>query len=88
MDIKFLGFLDLLSVFAFVLGAFGVFKVFVVVMAIYLLFKGIVFFSDISSWIDSICGLYLVSILFGFSAQLSILCIVWLLQKSIISFFS
>ena len=82
------GVMDFLASIAFLLISFGWFKGFAVFMAIYLIIKGIIFFTDIVSWVDLACGIYLLLIVLGVSASLSILCIIWLLQKAIISFFS
>ena len=88
MIVNIFGIMDFLASIAFVMISFGWFKGFAIFMAVYLIIKGIIFFSDIISWIDFACGAYLLLIVIGVSPLLSVLCIIWLLQKAIISFFS
>ena len=88
MVVKLFGLMDFLASIAFILISFGWFKGFAIFMGIYLLLKGIIFFTDIISWVDLICGVYLLLIVWGVGAGLSIVCIVWLLQKAVISFLS
>lgn len=88
MVVKVFGIMDLLASISFILISFGWFKGFAVFMAVYLVLKGIIFFSDIASWLDMASGVYLFLIFLGVSPALSIVCILWLLQKAIISILS
>ncbi|MBT3721042.1 hypothetical protein HN789_06460 [archaeon] len=57
---------------------------------IYLFLKGIIFIiisKDIASVIDFICGIYMVIMFFNFKIYfLTVLCIIWLLQKTAVYF--
>ena len=88
MIVNLFGIMDFFASIAFIMASFGWFKGFAIFMALYLIIKGIIFFTDIVSWVDLACGVYLFLIIAGVSPILSVLCIIWLLQKAIISFFS
>jgi hypothetical protein len=83
-----LGFLDLLCIFALIFPLFNV--TFTVVCALYLIIKGGVFtfHKDLISFLDVVVGFYLLALLFGFSNFiLTVVAILFVLQKALFSFF-
>lgn len=89
MIVKILGFLDLLIVPIIFLASHIPQKA-VFYGAGYLITKGLFFgmAGDIASYIDVLCGIYIVLLGFGFGwTFLNIIVMIYLMQKAIFSFF-
>ena len=85
--IKILGFLDLLTALSLTATHYGWLnsnKV-LFVFILYLLIKGWAFKGDIASAIDLVIALYMITLMFGFHSFLTVIAIIYLLQKAIFS---
>ncbi|GEM_PF-3580844 len=55
---------------------------------LYMFFKGVVFMGDISSFIDLLVGIYLVMMLFGVRWKITLLVVLWFMNKIVAAFVS
>jgi len=90
MLIKILGTIDLLAILSLILVEYLPHGL-IIIMAVYLMVKGIFFglTGSFISLVDSLAGFYLVAASYGFYHWIiSIILVIFLLQKAIISIFS
>ena len=85
--IQIFGVIDLLAALSFLLLKFNV-KFIPIIFAVYLIVKGLIFFTSIVSWVDVVCGiLMLIAFYFGFSNFMWI-AVLWIAQKGFFSLVS
>ena len=85
---KILGFFDLLSILSMILLINGLIPWKIAVMfGVYLMLKGVLFKGDIASMVDFIIGVYLLLIPIFAPKVLTIIFIIYLGQKALVSFF-
>ena len=87
MLVKLLGFMDLLSAAAVLLLHYDLiigWRIGLIFVA-YLMIKGFIFRTDISSLLDVLCGIYIFVMLFGFTTVVSWVVAVYLFQKAVFS---
>lgn len=89
MLVKILGFADILAIIALLLATVLP-RTLVIIMALYLIFKGIAFMlggSPFPSFFDFTSGLYLAAASYGISHWIPTLAvIIFLIQKAVLSF--
>ena len=88
MIVQFLGLLDLFAGFWLLLLTFDIGMSLGLVLGFYLLIKGIVFASDIVSFMDILAGLSILLAAYGYTFPFTWIFVLWLLQKGFFSFFS
>lgn len=86
--LRLLSFLDLITVFAITFAYLDLLPLVVIVwVPVYLVFKGMIFFGDIASILDMVCGLIVALFFMGFKpAFLFIAVILYLLQKIVVAY--
>ncbi|MBS3175104.1 hypothetical protein J4440_04445 [Candidatus Woesearchaeota archaeon] len=90
MILKLLGITDLLVLVSLLLVSYLP-ETLVIIMAVYLIIKGVIFtlFGDPISLADIFCGLYIVSAAYGLAHwSITLIIIVFILQKSVVSILS
>ena len=87
MIVKFLGVMDLVIAFMFIIAQWGFGYHVGLVLAIYVILKSLLFMPNIASVIDLIGGIYLLLILFGIHHVFAVLFLIWFLQKGFFSLF-
>lgn len=85
--VQFLGFMDFLAAVSLILLRFNIGEGLAYFFGIWLLIKGVIFIKSFAGIIDLICAIIIFFALYGYINILTILVILWLLQKSIFSFF-
>ena len=86
MLIKLFGLLDILAALTLFLMRFGTFESLGIILGLYLIIKGLIFFSFVSL-IDIIAGIFLMLGGLGNYIGFSWIFILWLIQKGFISFY-
>ena len=82
---KILGILDLLSALAIIILQFNIGKSITLILAVYLIGKGVFFISDKVSIVDIVCGISMIMMyLYGFH-PIAYLFVFWLAQKGTLS---
>ena len=87
MIVKLFGLLDILAGISLFLLKFGFLKYFALVLAIYLIIKGIVFFG-FPGVIDILSGIVIIIAMFGVFNVVYYIFIIWLVQKGLLSLVS
>ncbi len=85
MLLKFFGVMDFIVAASFILAQWGVGSNFVLIMGIYVILKSLILLPNFTSAIDLIGGIYLLLIIYGVHDVLSVIFILWFLQKSFFS---
>lgn len=87
--VKILGILDILTALVVVLGHLDIagFRPMFAV-ACYLAIKGFIFFGDLASFIDLLIALYIIFLFFHSFTIITVVVVIYLLQKALISLFS
>ena len=87
--VKILGLMDLLAALAYALVKYSLISQSVAaVLVLVVLVKSIIFLKDVSSMIDMAAALFLLLAIYGMLPSAAIFAALWLLQKSIFSFFA
>jgi len=84
--VQFLGLMDFLAAVSLILLRFDVGQGLAYFFGIWLLIKGIIFIKSFAGVLDLICAIIILFAAYGYLNILTILAILWLLQKSIFSF--
>lgn len=85
MLLKFFGVMDFIVAASFILAQWGIGSNFVLIIGIYVILKSLIFLPNFTSAIDLIGGIYLLLIIYGVHDVLSVIFILWFLQKSFFS---
>ena len=86
MVVKFLGFLDIFTALIIVLFHFRlIHNPLVFSMALYLIFKAIIFFGDMFSIVDAVVGLYMFFMIFHSVTWITFVFAIYLIIKGMIS---
>lgn len=85
MLLKFFGLMDFIAAASFILAQWGIGSNFVLIIGIYVILKSLIFLPNFTSAIDLIGGIYLLLIIYGVHDVLSVIFILWFLQKSFFS---
>lgn len=85
MLLKFFGVMDFVAAASFILAQWGIDSNFILIIGIYVILKSLIFLPNFTSAIDLIGGIYLLLIIFGVHDVLSVIFILWFLQKSFFS---
>lgn len=88
MVVKILGAADLLAALSIVLLKFGIIPTMALVLAIYLIIKGVVFIKNISSIVDIAAGAAMLIAFYGNFNIATWIAAIWLTQKGVMSLFS
>ncbi|QQG39148.1 MAG: hypothetical protein HYS32_01680 [Candidatus Woesearchaeota archaeon] len=87
--LKLYGLLDILAALSLLLLYFDIGKILGVIFSIYLILKSLPFLPDLVSFLDLICGFYIALVVLNFSFfGVTIIAILWLSQKGLVSLFS
>jgi len=86
MIIKLFGILDIIAAVILIGLVFSLFKGVAVVISIYLVIKGLMFFS-VAGVIDILSGILVMVAFFGFYSFFTWIAVLWLFQKGIRSLF-
>ncbi|MBT7903527.1 hypothetical protein HN587_06715 [Candidatus Woesearchaeota archaeon] len=87
---KILGIGDLITAIVILLFHLEVFSYWRIgiIFVVYLIFKGVLFFPEINSILDILCGAYMLLLIFGFTTFLTWAIIIYLGQKAFFSLMS
>lgn len=87
MIIKLMGIADLVAATIIILlhYSLGLSWKLPLIFAAYLVLKGVMFWGNISSFLDMLCGAYILAMVFGFSSFMSFLVAIYLFQKAVFS---
>ncbi|MFH1455877.1 MAG: hypothetical protein ABIF40_02920 [archaeon] len=83
-----LGAIDILAGLSLLLLKFGLFEPFAWVMLILLTIKSLPFITSFASIVDLLAAAFILLAIFGTFNAISVLAILWLLQKGLFSFFA
>ena len=84
---EFLGFMDFLAAVVLILLRFDMAQGFGIFFGIFLLIKGLIFIKSLAGILDILAGIIMLLAAYGHISFLTVLAVVWLLQKSLFSLF-
>jgi len=86
MFLIFLTILDFLGLIIILLSLFGIYTQLLLVVAAYLILKGLIFWGDFTSILDMLSGFYLILLFFGVHSVFTYIIMFYLSQKIIFAF--
>lgn len=86
MILLIMGLLDLVAGVMVFFAKFGMFFSVSLVLATYLIIKGLIFWKSVTSILDVVCGIVIILLAFGYGIPFYWLASIWLVQKGIFSF--